>query len=234
MCKLFLRLFRLIPKLVDEVSAPVTSPPPEPVTITPEPTPPPTPAPCSGIEDFEKVTRLVRRLALNLEQQGETLSRIEKQLAKLPEEPEIPPVTEGQWLALLEPLEKVHSTLDHEELSHRLLREVLEQIYKLSSLSPIAHLGSPPDPLLCDVIAVEEQRRYQEGMVSTVVRQGYIRADGRTIREARVIVAKEPPMVEEPEENEVMVSAEEARRAVGSRARWNYGSRIWNRFRNNK
>ncbi|NLX05214.1 MAG: nucleotide exchange factor GrpE [Phycisphaerae bacterium] len=70
---------------------------------------------------------------------------------------------------------------------HRRMLELLRQY----GIEPIEAVGQPFDPLYHEALMHQPTDEYPENTVVQVVNRGYI-ADGKTIRPARVVVAKRP------------------------------------------
>ena len=75
-------------------------------------------------------------------------------------------------------------------------KEVLQQ----NGVSPISSQGTPFDPHMHEAVETEETDQYPEGTVIQEYVRGY-RVGDRTIRPARVKVAKAPIKKEENQEN---------------------------------
>lgn len=152
-------------------------------------------------EDWNKQSRILRRIALLTEQQlefgkqlGHQFSTLQDQLSK-----NIPAAKESstlslsldEILSLFADLDKLRSSLRSQSVSLEMLDGISEKLLARTSLRPIAKLGDIYDPVHCEVVEAIPKADCRPGTICEILRQGYLTDHGERISPALVVVTKE-------------------------------------------
>lgn len=154
-------------------------------------------------DETAKISRLVRRLSLAMDQQNDRLSAITrkldgveqsvlKQTIALQDRAPGVSLSESETLAILDSVDKLMALSPGSDLALSLLMGIRDRLLRATGWGLAAHVGDRADQPYHRVAEVQHHAHSEVGSVTQIIRQGYLKADGAVLRDAVVVVAGAP------------------------------------------
>lgn len=141
-----------------------------------------------------------RRLSMAQKQQSDTLELLAQESSSLKftlAKHHGLTISYEQALQMLDNLSKIelaaNSTSNPQNVLTPLITRTINDLLSLCEIKEIAKVGKSYPAQACEVVGAVEQTQYPPGTVTEILQQGYQTVHGDVVRNAKVIVASEPP-----------------------------------------